>query len=325
MNSQSPLSVNLVVTLKCNYNCRFCFGHLRAIHKPLSTDRILEIPKLLAEVGCQKLTLEGGEPFLFPKLDSILYSAKEAGLTTCIVSNGSAITEETLEVISNALDWLGISLDSASERIEKQLGRGNGCHVLNSVQVADWARELGIRLKINSVITSLNYTEDMTELISHLAPERWKAFQVLPIKGENDDGMQDLSISNEQFETFIKTNRKITDKGIPFVPEFNDDMIGSYIMLLPDGSFFSNHGGKHIFGKQTIFEVGVHEALAEVGWDEEKFIRRGGRYDWRKPFSTTNNIGGDKVAKKGKGPKNAPSKTGKPSGKGRGNNPPKKK
>ena len=31
------------------------------------------------------------------------------------------------------------------------------------------------------------------------------------------------------------------------------------------------------------------------------------------------------MGKKGSGPKNAPSKTGKPSGKGRGNNPPKSK
>jgi len=298
MNSQRPLSVNLVVTLKCNYNCRFCFGHLRDIRKPLLTGRILEIPKLLAEAGCQKLTLEGGEPFLFPRLDEILYSAKKAGLTTCIVSNGSPITEDILESIFDTVDWLGISIDSASEKIERKLGRGNGNHVLNTVEVAEWAHEMGIRLKINSVITSLNYEEDMTKLISCLAPERWKAFQILQIEGENDTAIQDLLISKEQFEIFIEKNKKISSKGISFIPEYNNDMIGSYVMLLPDGRFFSNHGGKHIFGKQSIFEVGVLEALAEVGWDEEKFQRRGGKYDWGKPFFTNPRKGGKSMSDK---------------------------
>jgi len=43
--------------------------------------------------------------------------------------------------------------------------------------------DLGIRLKVNSVVTKLNWAEEMTDFITDLTPERWKAFQVLSIQG----------------------------------------------------------------------------------------------------------------------------------------------
>ena len=43
-----------------------------------------------------------------------------------------------------------------------------------------------IKLKMNTVITNLNYKEDFSELIKIIQPRRWKIFQVLPIIGQND-------------------------------------------------------------------------------------------------------------------------------------------
>jgi radical S-adenosyl methionine domain-containing protein 2 len=142
-------------------------------------DRVLEIPQILQDAGCEKITLTGGEPFLYTGLFEILSASKEAGLTTCVVTNGSLLTREKLLSLGFRLDWIGLSLDSGYESVEKELGRGKGSHISQIRKVASWAHDLGIRLKMNTVVTSLTSSEDMTDIIRQLRPARWKAFQVI--------------------------------------------------------------------------------------------------------------------------------------------------
>ena len=58
-------------------------------------------------------------------------------------------------------------------------------------------------------------------------------------------------------------------------------MMGSYIMIDPEGRFFDNHAGEHHYSK-PILEVGVEEAFSSVYYDPVKFLVRGGSYDYRK-------------------------------------------
>ena len=67
---------------------------------------------------------------------------------------------------------MGISVDSGSELIEKELGRGNGAHVANTIRLAGLVRQYGIKLKINTTVTRQNVTEDLRSLIEMLAPDR---------------------------------------------------------------------------------------------------------------------------------------------------------
>lgn len=200
-----------------------------------------------------------------------MLEAKKAGLTTCVVTNSSQVTEEKIRLIANNTDWLALSIDSASDTTEAELGRGWGTHVSQTKKVAQWVHKYGINLKVNTVVNKLTYREDMTGLIEEIRPDRWKVFQMLLIEGENKDRCKELSIEPDEFYEFIARNRRIAQAGIPFIQESTDDMIGSYVMLLPDGRFFSNHDGKHCFGTKTIFDIGVQAALEEVGWDEVKF------------------------------------------------------
>ena len=54
---------------------------------------------------------------------------------------------------------------------------------------------------------------------------------------------------------------------------------GSYVMLDPLGCFFQNSKG-HIEYSCSILDVDPLEALAEEGWNRERFIKRGGLYDY---------------------------------------------
>ena len=47
-------------------------------------------------------------------------------MITGVVSNGTGITQKFLKKYGNSIDWIGLSLDSGNEDIQRALGRGNG-------------------------------------------------------------------------------------------------------------------------------------------------------------------------------------------------------
>ena len=131
---------------------------------------------------------------------------------------------------------------------------------------------------MNTVVTALNWKEDMRDLIKDLDPARWKVFQVLKIVGENDDTVAPLLITAEQFEYFCMRNHMILSSGEPPVFEDNEDMKGSYWMIDPDGNFFENTQGflRHI----PLDPENIFSSLESLPVSPLKFHARGGRWGW---------------------------------------------
>jgi len=65
---------------------------------------------------------------------------------------------------------------------------------------------MGIRLKINTVVSKLNYNEDLSWLIKKIKPERWKVFQILRIRNQAQKCIDDVF---ELERSFHKLNFKI--------------------------------------------------------------------------------------------------------------------
>lgn len=272
-----PVSINWTITTCCNYRCKYCFAHFPELqHCPiLSFDQMRQVPPLLADAGCQKLTFVGGEPTLHPLLPELLNISKEIGLTTMLVSNGSTLTPSFIRKLEPALDWLCLSVDSQFEDVQLKMGRGSGPHVAQTLRNVALVRETRIRLKLNTVVTRNNLEEDMSGFVESLWPWRWKVFQFLPIQGENDSVASELAVSEEEFNSFKDRHSQLPVA----VFENNKDMTGSYVMLSPQGQFFSNFNGVYRYS-ESILDRSVHLALEQVGWDKERFLDRGGLYDW---------------------------------------------
>ena len=268
-----PPSVNLFVTRLCNYECRFCFATFPDLRSSMPRDEALAILRQLAQHGVEKVTFVGGEPTLLPWLPDAVRHASELGMVTCIVSNASRLSDDLLQELAGHLDWLAVSIDASSDDVEAKLGRGRGQHVAKAVQALQRAKALGIRTKLNTVVTALNWQDDLSPVLEAIRPDRWKAFQMLPVRGQND-GAADLLITPEQFEAY-----KARHAAYMPVAEDNDDMTDSYVMIDPEGRIFQNTGGTHVYGPKVL-EVGFDAALATVGWDAAKFLVRGGLYEW---------------------------------------------
>jgi radical S-adenosyl methionine domain-containing protein 2 len=239
-------------------------------------DEALKVPEKLVKAGTQKVSFAGGEPTLCPYLAELLRESKNQGMTTMVISNGTGFTEEFLDHNHEWIDWVALSIDSSSPVTEQRLGRGNGEHLDVAKKVWRSLDDHNINKKLNTVVTSLNWQEDMSPLIEMLQPERWKVFQVLPIRGENGKNIGQLTISKEQFESFVDYHARYNP-----VSENNDAMTDSYLMMDPTGRFFQNRDGRYSYSS-PILEVDVETAIQQVGWSQEKFNARGGLYGWNR-------------------------------------------
>ncbi len=282
------VSVNFHLTDFCNLRCKFCYAHFYNTQEKnkLQRDQILEILKKLQSEGFIKINFAGGEPFLHPLLGDLIHYAYKVGLKTSVVTNGTLVTKEWLDKYGHYLHWIGISCDSADEKIEKNLGRGSGTHVASTIHAFEMIKAFNtnnskhrIRMKLNSVITSLNCQEDMKNFVIQCGVERWKIFQFLHIHGENDSVCDELAITNEQFSNFILKHKNLEKQNIGLVPENNDAMIESYIMMDSEGRFYQN---KENFYKKSdpVLVAGISRALQQVGFSQEKFLSRGGLYSF---------------------------------------------
>jgi radical S-adenosyl methionine domain-containing protein 2 len=280
MTSQdtSLVAVNFHLYKPCNYRCRFCFATFRDLRGQLSREHALLLLRLLREAGCEKLNFAGGEPTLHPHIGALLAESRRLGFVTSIISNGARLTQ-LLAAHAADLDWVGLSVDSADEAVQAALGRGTGGHVARSLAHADEIRARGLRLKLNTVVTALNWREDMAEFVRRVQPERWKVFQVLPVGGQNDGAVDDLLIDAGQFRAFVERHAALATEGLAPIAEDNDAMTASYAMIDPLGRLFDNSAGHHTYSA-PIHEVGVARALRQIRFSLARLVARGGKYAW---------------------------------------------
>lgn len=279
---EQPLSINFHLTERCNMCCRYCFAKYSGENcreQTLSLYQYCRIIEQIAKEGFSKISFAGGEPLLHPMLPELIRFTKQLGITTMLVTNGSLLNPEFLQRMQGLLDWVSISVDSLSSDTNLNIGRvfkGAGMTEEQYRQRIEWVKEAGMRLKINTVVSSANRNERFVPFINDAAPERWKVFQVLPIENANRGAVDRFLISPDEFSRFLNNNGTVKS---PLIPESNSDMIDSYVMIDPQGRLYSNTDNIHRYS-DPVYRCPLKQSLKEAGFMIEKFIRRGGAYVW---------------------------------------------
>lgn len=284
-NNKIISSVNFHLWEACNMSCKFCFASFQDVKRTilpkghLSKEDALNVIKELASMGFKKITFAGGEPTLCPWINDLISLAKELGMVTMIITNGSQLTDRFLEENKYNLDWLAISVDSLDENTNTLIGRSQKGNKVFTPEVyytlISKIKAYGYGLKINTVVNRFNYNEDMRDFIKKANPKRWKIMQVLPIKGQNDEFIDSTKITEEEFQIYLDTHKEIKNS----FPENNESMKGSYAMVDPAGRFFDNTKGEIRYSK-PILNIGGKQAIKEMNYSFDKFVKRGGLYEF---------------------------------------------
>jgi radical S-adenosyl methionine domain-containing protein 2 len=172
---------------------------------------------------------------------------------------------------------------------EKRAGKSE--HLKRCLRVWRTAQALGYGLKLNTVVTSVNADDDMSGLVAKLKPHRWKIFRVLHIEGENDGRVDPLLITGDQFERYVRRHRIALEHlgKIEIVAEDNEDMLGTYAMVDPQGMVYTNQNGRYSYSAESATEVGFSAAWTQVraGFSQQRFEKRGGEWNWSEDPGTS--------------------------------------
>jgi radical S-adenosyl methionine domain-containing protein 2 len=290
-----PGTVNLFVNSRCNFHCKHCYATFQDIPgaklAALSEADAKAIIQLIAQeplpenMIARKITFVGGEPTLCPFLPQLVGYAKSLGLVTAVITNGTTATPRYLEQFTGILDWVGLSIDGLDGTMNRCIGRATlaGCCLDEAGYLDRIAsiKAVGAQLKINTVVSALNWRSDFTSFILQARPVRWKILQVTPVEGQNDAAIRLLEIDQAKFSHFVARHDGINVSGITVVAEEVETIRGSYAMISPDGRFFDSSAGRHQYSSR-ILDIGLANAFCEVAFDAAKYDGRDGNYD---PFT----------------------------------------
>lgn len=108
------------ITSRCNMRCLHCASNLGEKSWPrgeeLSLDECLRVCEELAELGCGKLVISGGEAVLRPDWDKIAEKAIGLGIAVSLISNGYLIDEKLVRRFREVgLCRVAVSVDGLEE------------------------------------------------------------------------------------------------------------------------------------------------------------------------------------------------------------------
>ena len=203
-------NVCLNATLVCNEKCIYCFRGEGALF--LNAEKAKVLVRTFRNLEIKKINLTGGEPTLVPEIGLIINIFKKEGFIVSMTTNGTRFLPNLVE----QLDWVSFSIDSLDKGILKKLGRSP--ILLDNVQkYLHYIRNknLGVRVKINSVFTAINSTEEnlisLADFINSNSDivKRWKLFKFLPIRRAKSKSY--LEITEEKFNRLIFLAKKISN------------------------------------------------------------------------------------------------------------------
>jgi MoaA/NifB/PqqE/SkfB family radical SAM enzyme len=210
-NQPRLVGANIYLTQRCNLRCTYCSAPLRGTAE-LTTAQWRTIITELADLGCRRLTILGGEPMLRADLGELIGHARAYGLTVLLTSNGVLVPRRIAAL--RELDTLVLSLDAPGPANDAVRGEG----VFAAVEAAiGAARAAGLRVKLNAVMSAVT-APHLDELLAFVerhdlyltinvvrtgAPDLWKDAATI----KDDDAA--IARLFERLAMLARTNRRL--------------------------------------------------------------------------------------------------------------------
>ncbi|MCC2959334.1 viperin family antiviral radical SAM protein [Massilia sp. IC2-278] len=289
------LVINWHVTEACNYSCQYCYAKWEApdrqrdlVHDPVRTKELLvrlydffhpdnHANPLRQDMdwSAVRLNLAGGEPLLYAsRLLEMLPVARDIGFDVSLITNGSRLDPGLMASLAPSISLLGLSIDSPRAQNNREIGRmdrrGRGLDIDSLARAVDEGRRQNpaLKVKVNTVVNKVNQSDDLTDVIQRLRPDKWKVLRMLPVVDDR------LAVPQQAFDDFVRRHAHLA--AIRHV-EDNQDMTESYLMVDPMGRFFQNVEGGSARGyrySQPILEAGASAAFVGMRFSAPKFLFR---------------------------------------------------
>lgn len=222
------------ITLKCNIHCLHCGSSAddKARCNELSTDEALDLIEQLADLGCRRVVLSGGEPFLRKDWAVLANRINDLGMGVAFVSNGYVVDDDIVDLLK-LIRPVGISfsLDGGCEETHDYI-RGKKGVFKRCINALYKTSQAGL---YSSAITSVHKKNigELDKILEILLDNGVRAWQVQTATPQGRMP-RELALNEDEYyslATFIANARK-KYKNIIDITEA--DCIGYYSVLSKD-------------------------------------------------------------------------------------------
>jgi pyrroloquinoline quinone biosynthesis protein E len=177
-----PLAVLAELTHRCPLQCPYCSNPLELDRagSELTTDEWRKTLSELTAVGVLQIHFSGGEPTARKDLADIVRHANEVGLYTNLITSAVLLTRDKLKELADAgLCHIQISFQGSEATVADRVAGLANSHE-KKIQVARWARELGLPLTVNAVMhrQNLHQLSDVIQMAVDLDADRLEVANV---------------------------------------------------------------------------------------------------------------------------------------------------
>lgn len=158
MNAPRPLSILCELTYRCNLQCPYCYNpiDLEAYRDELDANAWMDVLGQAAELGVVQAHFSGGEPTLRRELPHLIAHASRAGLYTNLITQGTFLWDELLDVlIGSGLDHIQISIQAPEEELGDRIA-GARVHA-RKFEILQRVLARDVALTLNCVVHRLNH------------------------------------------------------------------------------------------------------------------------------------------------------------------------
>ena len=121
-------SVKWEITKRCNLQCKHCFVGKVEYEEDLGLEDAKRVIDIIKASGVRELQLTSKEPFAYKYINELLDYCAEKDIFLTIVTNGTMITEDTIEHLAACkIKTISISLEGISARSNDYI-RGEGVY-----------------------------------------------------------------------------------------------------------------------------------------------------------------------------------------------------
>src|SRR5512133_575360 len=205
--ANAPRNVYWETTIACQLACQHCRAEAMSHREPdeLTTtegERLIDSVKELGSL----LVLTGGDPLERDDLIRLVSYARSVHVPVAVTpSTTPTLKRETVATLAElGITALGVSLDGPNEAVHDQF-RGVPGTFRHSQNALGWARELGVKVQINTTVTrfTLPHLQQLYELLRNTAAppvKRWSLFLLIPTGRGASLGALDAQQVDELFD-----------------------------------------------------------------------------------------------------------------------------
>lgn len=275
------------LTERCNLHCEHCFVSAGKAGKMIDFDKFEnQIVPQLVKNNVKKVTLTGGEPFVYPKLINVINLLNSENIHISICTNATLITEEFLQKIECCKSiHFNVSLDGFSADSHGRF-RGNSDKrlfetILNNIEL------LGEKRLLNGILVTPNIYSSVEEYekICAFAKKNHANYVLMnPLSefGRGESNMQ-LAMENEQMDKIRNLTQKFNDDEMEMVyirfpnslkKPLSECVAGKIMYIFSDGDIaycpylvFASMDKNSIYSKEDFIIGNIFEK--DFDWEEK--------------------------------------------------------